>query len=139
MANSNYVFYNPNPKQRYFLNGEPMKWHGCDCAVRSLAKLENMDWVGAYQFLYQEGLANFMMPNDDALLDKVYKKLGYVRGSFKSKERIRLNDFIKKHPKGGFAVRTPSHICAVVNGKIYDTWDCGNRFVSSWWEKKIDD
>ena len=136
MANRNYVFYNPNPKQRYRKDGKPMGWNYCDCTVRALAKLENLSWADSYQKLCQEGLANYLMPNDDKLLDILYKNLGYVRGSFKSNERIPLNTFTKKHPKGSFAIRTNGHICAVVNGKIYDTWDCGDRFVSSWYEKK---
>lgn len=133
-----YVFYNPNPAQKFHKDGRPVRWDRCDCAVRSLAKLENMSWLGAFTHLATEAIDQYMMPNDDKLIGLVYKKLGYVRGTFKSKDRIPVKKFAQKRSSGKFLLCVAGHVCALVDGKIYDTWDCSESYVTSWWEKPIE-
>ena len=135
IANNNYyVFYNPNPKQRWHKDGTPVTWDRCDCAVRSLSRLENMSWREAFEYLTAKAMRHYMMPNDDKLLRIVYQGLGYTRGTFKSAERMQVKDFCHKHRKGRFLLNVRGHVCALVDGKIYDCWDCGDSWVTSWWE-----
>jgi hypothetical protein len=135
MKKNCYIFYNPNPAQKFHRDGTPVRWDRTDCAVRALTKLENMSWLEAFTHLTTEAIDQYMMPNDDKLLGIVYKKLGYTRHTFGGGRRLRIDEFAKKHPKGKFMINLPGHVCALVNGKVYDTWDCSDRCICSWWEK----
>lgn len=134
-----YVFYNPNPKQRYHKDGTPMKWKQCDCTVRALCKVENSNWESVYKLLVGIGLKNYMMPNDPDLLSIAFTEMGYIRHTFKNTERIPLKKFATKFKSGSFLAMMPGHIVAVVNGKYYDVFDTGDSYITSYWEKPAEE
>ena len=133
-----YVFYNPNPMQRYHKDGTPMKWKYCDCTIRALSKAENTDWASAYKTLADLGLKHFMMPNDPELLFIAFSGMGYLRRTYKNTERIQLKKFAEIHKQGTFIASMPGHVVAVVNGKYYDAFDSGDFYVTSYWEQYWD-
>lgn len=62
------------------------------------------------------------------LLDNVYG-LERVKG-FKG---MTVNQFASYNYRGAYLVRVDGHLTCVIDGKIYDTWDCGNEIVDIIW------
>lgn len=135
IRSKNFVFYNVNPRQKYHKDGSPAKWKTPDCVIRAISKTENISWLEAFDLLIKTARDNFMMPNQDDLLDILLPQLGYEKHTFSSTSRAIMEYFVHRHPQGTYIARTPKHITAVVDGKFYDTWDCSRRYVSSYWEK----
>lgn len=42
-------------------------------------------------------------------------------------------EFCVEHPNGSYVLGLRNHVVAVINGKYYDTWDCGERPVLFYW------
>ena len=131
---SNFVFYNPNPNQKYKKDGTPMRWHGTDCTVRSLAKVLNCTWEKSFSILCKTGLELKMTFDDIKVLEKVYKQLGGIRYTFGRTQLPTVNQFVKSHPKGTYIVNISRHVACVKDGKLYDTWDCGPWKVRSYYQ-----
>ena len=133
---SNFVFYNPNPNQKYKKDGTPMRWHGTDCTVRSLAKVLSCSWETSFKILCDVGLKLKMTFDDIKVLDKTYTQIGGVRYTFGRTQLPTVNQFIKAHPKGTYIVNISRHVACVKDGKLYDTWDCGLWKVRSYYQFK---
>lgn len=133
-----YVFYNPNPLQKFHKDGTPMRWKYCDCVIRAICKTEDSDWKSVYRMLTEYGLKHYMMPNDGELLMKLFPEMGYLRHTYKNTERITLKKFAETHKQGSFVVNMPGHVVAVVNGKYYDAFDSGDFYITSYWRQYWD-
>lgn len=62
------------------------------------------------------------------LLDNVYG-LERIKG-FKG---MTVNQFASCNFRGAYLVRVDGHLTCVIDGKIYDTWDCSNEIVDIIW------
>lgn len=49
---------------------------------------------------------------------------------------MRVGDFAYNYPNGTYLVRMDGHISSVINGDLWDTWDCRDRIVTDAWEVK---
>lgn len=133
---SNYIFYNPNPNQRYKKDGTPMKWHGTDCTVRALSKAMDWTWVESFKYLCETAIKLQMTFDDIKVLQKVYEKLGFTKHGYPVKTvKPTINEFCKQNPKGTFIISCTGHVVCIHNGKIYDTWNCGDCKVRSYYSK----
>jgi hypothetical protein len=47
----------------------------------------------------------------------------------KGEKRKTAEEFAKSNPKGRFILGLASHLCAVVDGKIRDGWNCGYKCI----------
>ena len=47
-----------------------------------------------------------------------------------------VNDACHRYPHGTLLVRVNGHLTTVIDGVIYDTWDCGNELVDIIWLAK---
>lgn len=45
-----------------------------------------------------------------------------------------IDDFAAEHPDGVYVVGTGTHATAVVDGTIYDIWDCGGEMPLYYYE-----
>lgn len=133
---ANFVFYNPNPNQRFKKDGTPMKWHGTDCTVRSLAKALNISWLQAFQMLCEEATKQLMTYDDIKVLRKVWEHQGFMKGEPLTGTKPTINEFCAAHKKGTYILSLSGHVVTIVDGKIYDTWDCGAWKVRSYYKVK---
>ena len=62
------------------------------------------------------------------LLDDIFK---YQRVFCKG---YTVGEFADAHQGGIYLVRVPSHLTTIINGKIYDIWDCRNEWCDIVWE-----
>lgn len=69
------------------------------------------------------------------------KRLGWKKISHpseKGKPRMNGERFCLSHSKGAYLLRMAHHLTAVVDGKLFDTFDCGQKCVYTSWEVRSD-
>ena len=52
----------------------------------------------------------------------------------KDGSRITVGKFARKNPRGRYVLSVSGHWTACIDGIIYDTWDCSNEEVLSYYE-----
>ncbi len=121
-------YYNANPRQRK-VN---------DCTVRAISKATGQTWDEAYDDLSNFAQVQCIMPDEveyiDEFLERNFKRIYSSR-----KERITVNDFLEKNPKGIFLITMAGHITCAMDGCIYDTFDPSERYVWQVFEVKRED
>lgn len=65
------------------------------------------------------------------LLDDVYNlsSINHCKG-------ITINEFLNRYNKGTYIIRTDGHLTCGINGRLKDTWDCGNSIIDRVWVVK---
>ena len=123
-----YVEYNPSPT----------KARVGDCAVRAVTKVLGVDWDTAYLMLCLKGYNMGDMPSSNAVIDACLREKGYVRRMLPDScpQCYTLEQFSQDHSQGVYIVGTGSHVAAVVDGVIYDSWDSSNEYPIYYWEKE---
>ena len=115
-----YKFYNANVKGN-FVN---------DCVIRAISVAEGKSWDKTYEELsdiaQKEGIllddVNFV----EDYLDKRYKRVAHC-SKF-------VGEFIDEYPKGIYLVTMKGHISVIIDGVLYDTFDCRDRRIWGIWE-----
>ena len=139
-TNKYWKFDNPNPSQKYKKNGNPYQWKKPDCSVRAIAFSLGTDWLTAYNILYDIGRDLLDVPNSLPVMETALQKYGvekHVCKIQKGEKRPTVNDIAKQSKNSVFFANLANHCVCIKNGYFYDTWDCGNLSVYSYWEKKI--
>ena len=118
-----YKFYNANIKGN-FVN---------DCVIRAISVAEGKSWDKTYEELsdiaQEEGIllddVNFV----EKYLDKRYKRVSHCSKT--------IGEFIDEYPRGVYLLTMRGHITVIINGVLYDTFDCRNRRMwCAWFVKK---
>lgn len=113
----------------HYFNANPHNRHIDDCTVRAISLLTNRSWNDVYEEL------SFLASKDSLMMDSVifiedYLDDRYNRECHYSKT---VGEFAKEHPYGKYAVTMDSHITAIVNGIIIDTFDPSDRIMRCAW------
>jgi hypothetical protein len=114
-----YKFYNANVKGN-FVN---------DCVIRAISVAEGKSWDKTYEELsdiaQEEGIllddVNFV----EKYLDKRYKRVPHCAKT--------VGEFIEEFPRGIYLITMRGHITVVIDGVLYDTFDCRNRRMWCAW------
>lgn len=129
-----YVYYQPNKKD--------LKDRYGDCTIRALSKALNCTWLEAFDKmipLCREYQVSNVFDAPSIIEREIIGKLGfnYVGVSNKKgSKRPTVDSFAKDHPEGIFILNVANHEVACVNGKYYDTWDCGYKSLYGYYEKR---
>lgn len=114
-----YKFYNANSRGN-FTN---------DCVIRAISVAQNRTWDEVYNeltFLAREqGLLMDDIKFVESYLDKRYK-----RECHKSKT---VGEFMKECDEGIYLVTMAGHITVIIDGVLYDTFDCRDRRMWCAW------
>ena len=115
-----YRFYNANARGN-FVN---------DCVVRAISVAENKSWNEAYKEL------SILAQEKGTLLDDVefvedYLDKRYERQCHHSKT---VGEFLTEFPVGTYLITMQGHITVIVDGVLYDTFDCRNRRMWCSWK-----
>ena len=124
-------WYNANPKGKIT----------CDCAIRAVAAVLDITWAEAYNQMIEMSMKTGIMVNDPKLITKFieskgFKKMSQPRNEFNKK--ITVKEFIlhnKNYLKGKRILINAGahHSSAIINCKVYDTWDCTWTKIGNWW------
>ena len=124
-----YQYYQPNP-----IRSDPVG----DCTVRALSKALNIDWEKAHVML---DYASYMMgdiSNSNAVMGAVLRRNGFYRDVIPNTcpDCYTAEDFCEDHPTGTFVLGFGTHVAAVVDGVIYDTWDSSDEYPIYYYYRK---
>ena len=117
-----YKYYNANAKGN-FVN---------DCVIRAISVAEGKSWDETYNELSD------IAQSEGILLDDVEFVENYLDDRY---ERVchyakTVGEFIEECPYGVYLITMDGHITVVIDGTLYDTFDCRNRRMFCSWEVK---
>ena len=120
--------YNPNP----------IALEGIDCTVSALTKALDIPWEQAYTMLVTNGYMLSDMPNANHVFNYTLRQNGFKRHMIPDEcpDCYTAEDFAEEHPEGTYVLAFGDHVCTVVDGTIYDSWDSRNRVPMFYWEKQ---
>ena len=120
---------------RYY-NVHPRKLSVSDCTKRSISLTTGIPYrevaKGINEHKKVTGVKLFYNnPNPRSYMENV---LGFLRITVPAEDRVTVGDFAKKHPFGRYVVSVSGHWTACIDGIVYDTWDCSEQKVLSYYE-----
>lgn len=122
-------YYNPNP----------LKKETGDCVVRAICKATEKDWDVVFGELCKLAFDHKAMPNDDEVWKDYLKNNEFIEHKVSNKKgtkRPTVQSFAEKNKSGTFILRVANHIVTCQDGYFFDLWDCGDKSVYGYWEKK---
>ena len=114
-----------------------------DCTIRALSKVFDVSWIDAYEMTVPITRKYQILPNFFFYAkhsDTIADTLGLQRGKITNKRgttRPTVDEFAKSHPNGTYLLKVAHHVVACVNGKYYDTWDCGYKPLYGYFERTV--
>lgn len=123
-----YQYFNPNPLGKRI----------GDCVVRAMCKATGQDWETTYAQLFVEGYSNCDMPSANAVWGAYLRRRGFVREVIPNDcpDCYTVDDFCNDHPKGMYILAIKGHVCTVVDGTLYDSWDSSYEIPLYYWHKE---
>lgn len=120
-----FVEYNPNPVGRRV----------GDCAVRAVSAALGMDWEDAYLTLAVNGFLMGDMPSADSVWSATLRQNGFKKHDSPADclDCYTLSEFAEDHPVGVYVAKTDSHVAAIIDGSIYDSFDSGDEVLQYYW------
>lgn len=125
-----FVFHNENPKGSLSSG---------DCVVRAIAKATGKDWHEVYSKLCQAGALIADLPDAKPTFTRYLKDLGYPMSKQLRKAdstKYTVEEFANKLNTGTYVILLAKHLSVIVEGKIYDTWNCKDKTVGNFWRIK---
>lgn len=129
-----YVYFQPNDKD--------LKDKVGDCQVRALCKALNLSWLEAFDLtipICRELQTYGIFDCDLKRTKEAMKTLGFEYTGISNKKgskRPTVLSFAQSHPHGRFILSVAGHVVACVDGRYYDTWDCGHKSLYGYYELK---
>lgn len=92
-----------------------------DCVVNSLCLTMGGTWLKNLQDMCKVAQSMYVMPNDIRAIKK-YMELHrcFQIGFFNGTKPMTVEMFADSHPKGKYCVIVSGHMCAVIDGVVYD-------------------
>jgi len=117
-------------------NVHPKMLNTSDCVVRAITKAKNADYMEVRKELNRsKNELGFESYKDTKFIYQYLKD--YQRLTFKAIKgipRIKGDDFTSIYSKGVYILKMAGHITAVIDGVLYDTWDCTHKTVYTAWK-----
>jgi hypothetical protein len=116
-------------------------------------KAAKKTWNEVYEELCKIGLDQKSMPSENQTFHKYLANLGWEKQKMpkeetacfklvegdrvlsKSYKRLTVREFADNNPKGTFIISIANHLTVLVDGTLYDTWNCGHKSVGNYWVK----
>lgn len=129
-----FVYYQPNNKD--------LKDNYGDCTIRALSKVLDCTWLEAFDKAipycrkYQcASIFSLPLKYEKEIFDELgfdYHGISNAKGT----TRPTVNEFVHEHSVGTYILNVANHEVACVDGKYYDTWDCGWCKLYGYFEKR---
>ena len=119
-------FYNENPKSLVSAG---------DCVVRAIAKATGISWDEVYQNLCLIGLRVKDMPSSKRVYRQYLNNISKMeKQPWNGNRKYTLTEFAEEFNRGAYVVSIANHLTVVIDGFIYDTWDCSQYTVGNYWK-----
>lgn len=112
-----YTYYQPNTVR-----------NTSDCSIRAISKIWECSWDDALDLIVKYAKKYKDQTNCSTNLNTIlYEELGMH--VYLPARRMTFEKFAKLHPVGVYALNSEEHICACVNGQLYDSWDSSKNKI----------
>lgn len=100
-----------------------------DCVIRAISKALNQSWETTYIELSFQGFLMGDLAAANSVWGEYLKSKGFCREMIPNTcpDCYSIDDFANDYARGTYVVGTGTHATAVVDGTIYDIWDCGGE------------
>lgn len=115
---------------RYF-DPNPLPEDENDCTVRAICAVTTLDWDTVSDVLFDLSRGLRRMPSSDKAWGTLLYFMGFRR--YAAPRGYTVRDFCLDHPAGEFFVCPRQHVAAVIDGQLYDSWNCLNRPILAYW------
>lgn len=116
-----------------YLNLNPLNEHDIDCVCRAISLATEEDYSTIERQLYGTSLIygcdELCVCCYHHLLEKFY---GYKR--VKGYKGCSIEEFLYYNPIGTYIIRVNQHLTTVIDGQLYDIWDCSQEIVDIVWQ-----
>lgn len=111
------------------LNNNPNNNKVGDCVIRAISMALGQSWEETYIELCLQGYLMSDLPSSNAVWHAYLTNKGYVREFVRDDcpNCYTIDDFAEEYPDGTYIIGTGTHATTVINGDIYDIWDCGGE------------
>lgn len=146
-----FLFWNPNPRQRYHKDGKPIKKDMVgDCSIRGVARALDATWEEAFKMMFEQGLKLHNMLESAEVVGAVLMANGFEKGEInqgyiKRHHQRPTVDAITRDVEKQIGLKDRKivcltnsvnpHITCVDEGVIYDLWDTSDEPVYRFWYK----
>lgn len=108
-----------------YYNANPLGRNVSDCAVRAISLATNRSWDDTYkelsEFARREGITFSEIEFLNNYLIDNFQRCYLDRRKIHS-----IKDFLDLNLKGTYLITMPEHITCVIDGVLYDTFDCSD-------------
>ena len=123
---------------RYY-NAHPRKLSVEDCVKRSITLATGIPYTEVQKELNAHkkvtGARKFYdYPNPRSYMENVLEFRCVALARNTDGTRVTVGEFAEKHPRGRYVISMLGHWTACIDGIIYDTWDCREEGVLSYYE-----
>lgn len=100
-----------------------------DCVIRAISTALEQSWEETYIELCLQGYLMNDLPSSNAVWNAYLKNKGYTREFVQNDcpDCYTIADFAEEYPTGIYIIGTGTHATTIINGDIYDTWDCSGE------------
>lgn len=115
-----------------FLNVNPLGLKEQDCVIRAISLATGVEYQEVIDLLVKTGYSQ----SCESLCVCCYSYLLNDYFKFKKIEvkNQTAKDLAKIHPYGIYLIRMDGHLSTLINGKVYDIWDCSNEIITDCWK-----
>ena len=131
MKKKMYVYYQPNKKD--------LKDQVGDCAIRAFCKALNKDWVEVFDSLVPYARKAQCLINQKPAYEAFLLDNGFTYHPIPKSKRVTVEEFRKDYKgtaicyvRAGYG----THLVTCVDGKYYDTWDSGSRYMFGYYSRE---
>lgn len=129
-ANTNYFKKeNVNPKNK----------KAADCVARAISKATGISWEQVIRELTEYGIEKGLVFNEKATYGSWLVENGWMMQKQPRKSdntKYTVKEFTSLYSQGIYIIGVANHLTVVIDGYIYDTWNCGSKTVGNYWIKQ---
>lgn len=124
-----------------YCNRNPKNNKTNDCVIRAISLAHDISWDAAFRWLTEYAFQKKRMPNDEIIFQKFLTEYGWIKNPCPKKAdntRYTVAEFCNNIalPDTTYILRTSGHVTVVKDCKCYDTWNCTEYKVGTFWTKK---
>lgn len=115
-----------------YLNVNPLGEEEQDCVCRAISLATGYDYYEIADKLY---LTAELFDCDELCVCCYRHLLDYVFDFPKVRcQGLTVEEFLDEHPYGTYILRMNGHCTCIINGRLFDTYDCLHRVLTDAWQ-----
>ena len=109
-----------------------------DCMPRALSKALDIDWETASVLLCNSAIKMGDVETSNSVMAAVLRQNGFYREIIDNScpDCYTAQDFCNEYTSGTYILGFGDHVCCVVDGSLYDSWDSSMEIPQYYWYRK---